>query len=88
MVGCSICSVVCPAEGISFPSRDIVWKAEREYKIFKRIHGEAEAKREKTKTLEEHHKAEEQIGTKATRLHVRVAGVFARDADEKVHFTQ
>ena len=34
MVGCSTCAVVCPTQAITFASRDVVWKAEREYKIW------------------------------------------------------
>lgn len=45
MVGCSTCSVVCPTQAISFPSHDVVWKAEREHKIFPAIHKEAAEKR-------------------------------------------
>ena len=35
MVGYSTCSIVCPTEAISFPSRDIITNIEREYNIFK-----------------------------------------------------
>jgi formate hydrogenlyase subunit 6/NADH:ubiquinone oxidoreductase subunit I len=76
MVGCSTCSVVCPTEAISFPSRDIVWKVEREHKIFKIVHAEAQAKREKTKAMAERQRAEEQIGITSSRAQVRIAGVF------------
>ena len=76
MVGCSTCAVVCPTEAIHFPSRDIVWKAEREYKIFKIVHAEAQAKREKAAAMAERQKAEEQLSNTPTRAAVRIAGVF------------
>lgn len=76
MVGCSTCAVVCPTEAISFPSRDIIWKIEREHKIFEIVHAEAQAKRDKAKAMTERQKAEEQISTISTRVPVRIAGVF------------
>ena len=33
LVGCSTCSTVCPADAISFPSKDFVQKVEREEKV-------------------------------------------------------
>lgn len=68
--------MVCPTEAIRFPSRDIVWKAEREYKIFKILHAEAQAKREKAAAMAERQKAEEQLSNTPTRADVRIAGVF------------
>lgn len=76
MVKCSTCAVVCPTEAISFPSRDIIWKIEREYKIFEMVHAEAQAKRDKAIAMTERQKAEEQIRTILTRVPVRIAGVF------------
>jgi len=78
MVGCSTCAVVCPTEAISFPSRDIVWKVEREHKIFKMVHAEAQAKRDKTRAMTERQKAEEQISITSTRASVRIAGLFGK----------
>ena len=76
MTGCSTCAVVCPTEAISFPSRDIVWKVEREHKIFKMVHAEAEEKRTRTMTIAARQEAEEHLGSTQTRLRVRIAGVF------------
>jgi ferredoxin len=76
MVGCSTCAVVCPTQAITFPSRDVVWKAEREHKIFKAVHGEAKERRDRSAALMARQKAEEQIGTTTTRAQVRIAGVF------------
>ena len=47
MVGCSTCAVVCPTQAINFPSRDVVWEIERQYKIFKTVRAEAKEKRAK-----------------------------------------
>ena len=76
MVGCSTCAMVCPTEAISFPSRDIVWKVEREHKIFKIVHAEAEQKRTRAGTMAARQQAEERLGSAPTRLRVRIAGVF------------
>ena len=65
MVGCSTCSVVCPVEAIHFPSRDVVWEAERKHKIFKTVHAEAAAKR-----------GGEAPPPAPTRRRLRVAGLF------------
>jgi len=76
MVGCSTCAVVCPTQAISFPSRDIVWKLEREHKIFKLVHAEAKEKRDKADLMAARQKAEEHISSTSTRIRVRIAGVF------------
>ena len=76
MVGCSTCSMVCPTQAISFPSRDIIWQLEREHKIFKIVHAEAKEKRDKAAALAARQKAEEQIAGASTRVRVRIAGVF------------
>ena len=76
MVGCSTCAMVCPTEAISFPLRDIVWKVEREHKIFKLVHSEAEEKRTKAGTIAARKQAEHDLGSTQTRLRVRIAGVF------------
>ena len=76
MVGCSTCAVVCPTEAISFPPRDIVWKVEREHKIFRTVRAEARDKRGKADTVAARQKAEAQSSGGATRAPVRVAGLF------------
>ena len=76
MVGCSTCAVVCPTQAISFPSRDVVWKVEREHKIFKTVHAEAKEKRDRSASMTARQKAEGQIEKTLTRVPVRVAGVF------------
>ena len=47
MVGCSTCATVCPTKAITFPKRETVWEIEKQFKIFKQVHKEAEGKREK-----------------------------------------
>ncbi len=78
MVGCTTCAMVCPTQAITFPARDAVWKIEREYKIFKEVHREAEMKRNKSEVAEDRKKAEEKISLTATRALVRVTGDFCR----------
>jgi ferredoxin len=63
MVGCSTCATVCPVEAISFPGRDLVWKLEREYKIFKEVRKAAAEKQERLARL-------------TTRARLEVAGEF------------
>jgi len=76
MVGCTTCAMVCPTQAIAFPSRDTVWKIEREYKIFKEVHKEAAAKRTKSEVAEDRKIAEEKITSRATRAQIRISGVF------------
>ncbi len=76
MVGCSTCAMVCPTEAISFPLRDIVWKVEREHKIFKIVHAEAAEKRTRAAAMAARQAAEERVGSTQTPLRVRIAGVF------------
>ncbi len=76
MVGCSTCAVVCPTQAITFPSREVVWKVERQFKIFKTVRTEAKEKRQKSATLTNRQEAEKQIGRAITRVHVMIAGVF------------
>jgi formate hydrogenlyase subunit 6/NADH:ubiquinone oxidoreductase subunit I len=78
MVGCSTCGMVCPTQAISFPSRDLMWGIEREYKIFGKVRKEAEAKREKQRedALKERNIAEEEIAGLRTKSRVVIAGEF------------
>jgi ferredoxin len=76
MVGCSTCAMVCPTEAISFPSREIVRKLEKEFKIFKTLHLEAGEKREKAAAMSDRQKAEENRNNTSTDAKVRIAGSF------------
>lgn len=76
MVGCSTCAVVCPTEAIAFSSRDIVWKVEREFKIFKTVRAEAREKRERAEALGARARAQEDVDKTQTRAQVRIAGIF------------
>lgn len=80
MVGCSTCAVVCPTLAISFPPRDLVWKAEREHKIFKVVHKEATEKRTKQQIAAARDRAEEQVGKIQTRARIEIAGEFGNKA--------
>lgn len=80
MVGCSTCAVVCPTQAISFPSRDLVWKAEREQKIFSAVHKEAEEKRSKQQIAQAREHTEEQLRQVQTRARVEIAGEFGEKA--------
>jgi NAD-dependent dihydropyrimidine dehydrogenase PreA subunit len=76
MVGCSTCSMVCPTQAISFPSRDLVWKAERERKIFSTVHKEAAEKRTKQQIAQARERTEEQLRQVQTRARIEIAGEF------------
>ena len=76
MVGCSTCAMVCPTQAITFPTREVVWKIEREYKIFKEVRKEAEVKRSKTTVTQERKEADKKLDGIATRAQVRIAGTF------------
>lgn len=76
MVGCSTCATVCPTEAISFPSKDLIQKVEREFKIFKEVRKEATAKREKVKIEEERAKIESKLSKVTKAIKFEIAGVF------------
>jgi NAD-dependent dihydropyrimidine dehydrogenase PreA subunit/ElaB/YqjD/DUF883 family membrane-anchored ribosome-binding protein len=80
MVGCSTCAVVCPTQAISFPSRDLVWKAEREQKIFSTVRKEAAEKRSKQQIAQAREHAEEQLRQVQTRARIEIAGEFGAKA--------
>lgn len=76
MVGCSTCATVCPMEAISFPSRDVVWKLEREHKIFKTVRKEAAQKKEKAEVMKARAAAQESAAAVTTGARLEVAGQF------------
>ena len=76
MVGCSTCGTVCPVEAISFPDRDLIWKLERERRIFKVVRKEAEEKRERLQAMATRTEAEEKIAEVSTRVRLELAGEF------------
>lgn len=76
MVGCSTCATVCPVEAISFPGRDLVWKLERERKIFKIVRQELTEKMARQQALKARAAAEEAVGNLTTGARLEVAGEF------------
>ena len=76
MVGCSTCSTVCPTEAITFPGRDLIWKFEKEYKIFKQVRQEGKDKREKKKVREDRARIEEELSKITSRIKFEIAGQF------------
>ncbi len=76
MVGCSTCSTVCPTEAITFPGRDLIWKLERQHKIFKIVHQEAAQKKDSIKQRELKEHAEKQLSETTTRVKFEIAGQF------------
>jgi NAD-dependent dihydropyrimidine dehydrogenase PreA subunit len=76
MVGCSTCGTVCPVEAISFPDRDIIWKLEREHKIFKVVRQEAKEKMAKQDATKARAAAEDAVAKLTTRVRFEVAGDF------------
>jgi len=76
MVGCSTCSTVCPTEAITFPGRDLIWKIERQNKIFKIVHEEAAKKKNTLKQRDLKETAQKQLAETITRMKFEIAGVF------------
>jgi NAD-dependent dihydropyrimidine dehydrogenase PreA subunit len=76
MVGCSTCATVCPVEAIGFPGRDLVWKLEREHKIFKVVRQESKEKKAKLDAAKARAAAEEAVARLTTRARMEVAGEF------------
>ncbi len=76
MVGCSTCSTVCPVEAVSFPTRDLVWKFEREHKIFKVVRKESKEKMSKAEALKARAAAEDAVAKLTTRVKFELAGEF------------
>jgi len=76
MVGCSTCATVCPVEAISFPGRDMVWKLEREHKIFKVVRQESKEKKAKLDAVKARAAAEEAVAKATTRARMEIAGEF------------
>jgi NAD-dependent dihydropyrimidine dehydrogenase PreA subunit len=76
MVGCSTCGTVCPVQAIAFPDRDLVWKLERENKIFKVVRQEAKEKMAKQDALKARAAAEDAVAKLTTHVRFEVAGEF------------
>lgn len=76
MVGYSTCSTVCPTEAIAFPGRDLIWKFEKEYKIFKEVRKEGKEKREKKKVQEDRARIESELSKISSRIKFELAGQF------------
>jgi ferredoxin len=78
MVGCSTCAAVCPTQAISFPDRDLVWRVEREHKIFREVKREADEKQGKLDALRMRAAAEERIASVTSRVRLEIAGEFGQ----------
>ncbi len=76
MVGCGTCGTVCPVEAISFPGRDLIWKVEREHKIFSLVRREATDKKAKQDAVAARAAAEEAVAKLTTRARMEIAGDF------------
>lgn len=76
MVGCSTCGTVCPVQAISFPGHDLIWKLEREHKIFKVVRQESKDKKAKLDAVKARAAAEEAVAQLTTRARMEVAGEF------------
>jgi NAD-dependent dihydropyrimidine dehydrogenase PreA subunit len=76
MVGCSTCGTLCPVDAIAFPGRDMIWKLEREHKIFKLVRQESKEKKAKQDALKARAAAEEVVAKLTTRVKMEIAGQF------------
>ena len=76
MVGCSTCATVCPVQAITFPDRDLIWKLEREHKIFKVVRQETKEKQAKQDAAKARAAAEDAVAKLTTRVRFELAGEF------------
>jgi NAD-dependent dihydropyrimidine dehydrogenase PreA subunit len=76
MVGCSTCGMICPVKAITFPTPDIIWRLEREHKIFKLVRQEAEEKKAKQDAAAARARAEDATAKLTTQARFEVAGEF------------
>lgn len=76
MVGCSTCATVCPTQAITFPERDLIWKLEREHKIFSTVRKESAEKKAKLDAAKARASAEDAVAKLTTRTRFEVAGEF------------
>jgi NAD-dependent dihydropyrimidine dehydrogenase PreA subunit len=76
MVGCSTCGTICPVKAITFPSADIIWRLEREHKIFKLVRQEAKEKKAKQDAATARARAEDAMAKLTTQARFEVAGEF------------
>jgi len=76
MVGCNTCAIVCPTDAIGFPNRDLIWKLERQHKIFKEVKKEAVQKRAKLDAQKARAAAEARVAQLTSRVRIEVAGEF------------
>ena len=76
MVGCATCGTVCPTQAITFPERELIWKLEREFKIFSTVRKESAEKKAKLEAAKARAAAEDAIAKMTTRVRFEVAGEF------------
>ena len=76
MVGCGTCGTVCPTQAITFPERDLIWKLEREHKIFSTVRKESAEKKAKLDATKARAAAEDAVAKLTTRTRFEVAGEF------------
>jgi NAD-dependent dihydropyrimidine dehydrogenase PreA subunit len=76
MVGCSTCGMVCPTQAITFPDRDLIWRVEREHKIFSEVRKEAAARRDKAQAVTTRESAQKSSTAVVTRAKIEIAGEF------------
>jgi len=76
MVGCSTCATVCPTHAITFPESDLIWKLEREHKIFGTVRKESAEKKAKLDTAKARAEAEDAVAKLTIRTRFEVAGEF------------
>jgi len=76
MVGCSTCATICPSEAIHFPGRELIWKVEREHKIFREVRKEAKEKRTKGQIARIRPEVEQRLAQTTTQVRMQIAGEF------------
>jgi NAD-dependent dihydropyrimidine dehydrogenase PreA subunit len=76
MVGCSTCATVCPTEAINFPGRELIWKVERENKIFREVRRGVITKREKEQITQTRAEVEQKLARTTAQKRKRQSKAF------------
>lgn len=77
LVGCTTCATICPSASIEFPTKDLIQKLEKEYKILKVVREVAKEKKTKKEYEEAREKATQLLNQVITAVEFEVTGHFA-----------
>ncbi|MCD6106690.1 MAG: ferredoxin family protein [Caldisericaceae bacterium] len=85
MVGCTTCETVCPVGAITFPSKEMIQRIEKEYAVLRYVQKEKEIKGTKLALSKARAKAEKIVSESSHRANFTVAGhILENDIPEKL----